>query len=225
MRPRRLRAVNAVVDEGSGDLTSTINEPQLPSHAMRTETRPIGHQEDAPRQLPHDGPVLRPIRAFKSGHKRPGVDPQLRRRVLARVDEIYHLLHRPVPGGHVEREEQDEAADLLGGGVRVAQLRLGPGVRRPDVQREAVDAGLSGCFDLVGPFVLGLAVAYADLDSVRRQSINTRGRRVRGTSHVVREYLARHVLLHRTVLGPKFGDETLKMLLWLEVSCGLYLRA
>lgn len=131
---------------------------------MRTNTRPVGHEEDVTSLPPHSSPVIGPTGPFKRGHERPAVDPQLGARVLVLVDDPDYLLHRPVTGGHVERDEQDEAAGvLLGGGVRVAELRRGPGVRRPDVQREAVDAGLGGRRDLGGPLVLGLAVAEADL--------------------------------------------------------------
>jgi hypothetical protein len=133
---------------------------------MRAKTRPVRHEKDATSLLPHGIPVIRPAGALKRRDERLAVGPlHLRPRVLVRVHEADDLLHRPVAGRHVERDEQHEPAraDLLGGGVRVVQLRLRPRVRGPDVQGEAVDAGLLGRLDLVGPLVLGLAVADADL--------------------------------------------------------------
>ena len=139
---------------------------------MRTQTRPVRHKEDPTRLLPHGIPVIRPSGALESRHERLPVDLELRPRVLVRVDELGDLLHRPAARGHVERDEQHEpAADLLGGRVRVVQLRLGPVVRGPDIEREPVDAGRLGGLDLVDPLVLGLAVADADLRCVLEREI------------------------------------------------------
>lgn len=157
------------IREEGEKLTSTINQPQLLPNPMRTERTPVRHEIDTPRGLPDPGPVLSPRRPLKRRHERGPVHPTINSRVLEGINQLDHLLGRPLPlGRHVERQEEVKVGALVvpdgrGRGVGLAQLSPGVGVRGPDVEGESVDTAGLGGEDLVGPVLLGVAVCQADL--------------------------------------------------------------
>lgn len=141
--------------------------------AVSLQTGPGRHEEASSRCF-DGGPIAHTVGSLKGRDERLPVVAVLGWLGFISVDVLNDVVVRPRPvREEVEGEKHAEVANGTGGLVSVVQRLVHIAVQRCDVQRESIDVGGFGHFDVLDPVVISSGSGIANLSPGMSMIVST----------------------------------------------------